>query len=241
MVAADGKRIKLGDLLVKAGVISEDQLRSALAEQKKWGGKLGRLLVDMRILSEDLLVKALSKQLGLPRVDFEGLVVQETALQKLDAEYAQARQVLPIAFDVGKNLLVVAMAEPDNLAGVDELAFRTGARIKVAIAGERALAAAIRRHYFGEAVSQPGEAAAESGREQNEPMQLTSPLGDGEVPIEAGGAAPLPAATIDQRIQRLEAWQQKEVQVLKAIVELLIEKGYLSSEEYRQRVGAVGP
>ncbi|HSA21495.1 MAG TPA: hypothetical protein P5076_08605 [Myxococcota bacterium] len=106
MGPSDGKKIRLGDLLLRAGVINEDQLRNALAEQKKWGGKLGHVLVELRILSEDLLVKALSKQLGLPRVDFTGLSIPEPALRMLDGEYAQARQVLPIALDVAKKQLV---------------------------------------------------------------------------------------------------------------------------------------
>ena len=56
--------IRLGDLLVRANVISEVQLQQALAEQQRWGGRLGGILVRMGLLTEDLLVKALSKQLG---------------------------------------------------------------------------------------------------------------------------------------------------------------------------------
>ncbi len=241
----DGKKIRLGDLLLRAGVINEDQLRTALAEQKKWGGKLGHVLVELRILSEDLLVKALSKQLGLPRVDLPGLAIPEPALRKLDPAFAQARQVLPISLDATRNLLVVAMADPDNLAVVDELQFSTGCKVKVAIAGERTLAQAIRQHYFGGQAA-AGEVANLAAAE--EPMQLTAPLGDGEValgpqpapvqPAVAPAAAPaaVPTVTIEQRLQRLESQQAKEVQVLKAIVELLIDKGFIAREEYRQRV-----
>jgi hypothetical protein len=65
--------IRLGDLLIKAKVISESQLKAALAEQQKWGGKLGELLVRMNFLTEDMLVKALSKQMNVPSVNLEAL------------------------------------------------------------------------------------------------------------------------------------------------------------------------
>jgi hypothetical protein len=249
MVAAESRRIRLGELLLRAGVITEEQLRNALTEQKKWGGKLGSVLVDMNLLDEDMLVKALSKQLGLPRVDFKGLVIQPPALKKLDAEFADQRQVLPISLDVSKGLLVVAMADPHNLELVDEIAFRSGCRIKVAIAGERALAQAIREHYYGDNVT-----AAESAPDDE--MKLINPQGntlvrrvadiEAEGRAQQSGAAAEPAApaapgaepplTIDKRLERLEQMQRKEVQVLKTIVELLIAKGYITREEYRQRV-----
>ncbi len=249
MVAAESRRIRLGELLLRAGVITEEQLRNALTEQKKWGGKLGSVLVDMNLLDEDMLVKALSKQLGLPRVDFKGLVVQAAALKKLDAEFADQRQVLPISLDVSKSLLVVAMADPYNLELVDEIAFRSGCRVKVAIAGERALAQAIREHYYGDNIT-----AAESAPDHE--MKLINPQGNTLVrrvaDIEAEGRAQQPGApaepaapaepraepplTMDKRLERLEQMQRKEVQVLKTIVELLIAKGYISREEYRQRV-----
>ena len=65
--------IRLGDLLVKAKVISDSQLKAALAEQQKWGGKLGELLVRMNFLTEDMLVKALSKQMNVPAVNLEAV------------------------------------------------------------------------------------------------------------------------------------------------------------------------
>ena len=66
-------RIKIGDLLVKAGVITDLQLRAALAEQQQWGGKLGDILVRMEFLTEEILVRALSKQTGLPLGIVEGI------------------------------------------------------------------------------------------------------------------------------------------------------------------------
>jgi hypothetical protein len=245
MVAAEARRIRLGELLLRAGVITEDQLRTALAEQKKWGGKLGSLLVELNFLDEDLLVKALSKQLSLPRVDFSGLVIPRQALEKIDPDFASQRQVLPISLDIGKGVLVIAMADPDNLGLVDELAFRSGCRIKVAIAGERSLAHAIREYYYGDNVAAPVLPG-------DDEMKLITPLGNTMVrrlddikaqsqpsalaDAPAPPVASAPPMTIEERLKRLEALQQKEVRILKTMVEMLISKGFITREEYRQGV-----
>ena len=65
-------RIRIGDLLVKAGVITDLQLKAALAEQSQWGGKLGDILVRMEFITEEVLVRALAKQTGIVRADLSG-------------------------------------------------------------------------------------------------------------------------------------------------------------------------
>jgi hypothetical protein len=210
------RRIRLGELLLRAGVIQESQLRSALAEQKKWGGKLGSLLLSMNFLDEDMLVKALSKQLGLPRVDFSTLKISQKALDTLDPNYADHHQVLPISLDADNSLLVVAMAEPDNLILTDEIAFRAGCRVSVVIAGETALANAIRSHYFGQGDSDP-----------------TGVFPFEQIDVQASSKN---LEELDQRLSRLETFQEKEVKVLKTLVELLINKGLFSRGEYLRKI-----
>jgi hypothetical protein len=230
-MCAERRRIMLGELLLRAGVITEDQLRKALAEQKKWGGKLGQVLVDLNFLDEGLLVKALSKQLNLPRMDFEGISIPPEALKLLDAEFANKRQVLPISYEEGKKQLVVAMSDPGDLSLVDEIKFRTGCRVKVAVAGDRALARAIQQHYFSEAVSAGGVVKEDQiPTAPPPPAQATAPAPT-PAPAQAGGDGPA-----EEKIKRLEQLQLKQVQVLKAVVELLIERGYIEREEYRKKV-----
>jgi hypothetical protein len=225
----------LGELLLRAGVITEEQLRKALAEQKKWGGKLGQVLVDLNFLDEGLLVKALSKQLNLPRMDFEGITIPPEALELLDAEFANKRQVLPISFDPGKKQLVVAMSDPGDLGLVDEIKFKTGCRVKVAVAGDRALARAIQQHYFGEAVDAVG--AGSVVKEDQIPTAPPPPAAPAPAPAQAPAQAPATGnGPVEEKITRLEQLQLKQVQVLKAVVELLIERGYIEREEYRKKV-----
>src|SRR5207302_11237508 len=99
-------RIKIGDLLVKAGVITELQLRAALAEQGQWGGKLGDILVRMEFLTEEILVRALSKQTGIPRADLTG-DPDRPSLALIPAEVAEEFGLVPIGLkDEGRTILV---------------------------------------------------------------------------------------------------------------------------------------
>jgi len=237
------RTIMLGELLLKAGVITEQQLRAALTEQKKWGGKLGSLLVDLNFLDEDTLVKALSKQLNLPRVDFEGLVISAEALENLEADFAEQHQVLPISFVADKKQLVVAMADPRNLEIVDQIGFKTGCKVQVAIAGEKALAIKIREKYFGDSLKARTPSVNKSTEQA---MEFTTPLGDKMVDADDGKFTPTQSPTqaakpegspsFSEKLKRLELLQKKQVHVLKVVVELLLEKGYFTRDEYRERV-----
>jgi hypothetical protein len=255
MCAAKGKRIKLGELLVRAGVITENQLRAALAEQKKWGGKLGYLLVEMGFLDEETLVKALSKHLGLPRVDFKKIAVQPQALEKIDAVYAEKHQVLPLAFDTNRGQLVVAMSDPADVALIDEVSFKTGCKIRVAITGEKILDRAIRHFYHGKKLSSEMDNYV-----PDSPMKVIDSQGHTvvrdlkDIYAEEGKedtAQPLPSGNIasevrelddgvtnfEERIAQLESVNKKQRIQMKALVELLVKKGYISLDELRLRIG----
>src|SRR5215212_2690789 len=107
-------RIRIGDLLVKAGVITDLQLRAALAEQAQWGGKLGDILVRMEFVTEEVLVRALSKQTGIPRADLTG-EANRTALSMIPAEVSEEFGLVPIGVkDEGRTVLV-AMSDPLNI------------------------------------------------------------------------------------------------------------------------------
>lgn len=141
-------RIKLGELLVRAGVLDEFKLKAALAEQQRWGGRLGKILVEMGFVAEELLVKALSKQLGIARAHLESASVPAEVLQKIDPTFAMNNAVCPERYLADKKVLVVAMADPTNVGAVDELRFKTGLRIETVLAGELEISQAIDRVFF---------------------------------------------------------------------------------------------
>ncbi|HZZ85354.1 MAG TPA: hypothetical protein VFE30_12505 [Anaeromyxobacteraceae bacterium] len=142
---------RLGEMLIEAGVIDETQLKAALGHQRRWGGKLGQSLVDMKMTTENHIVEALAKRFGYEVVDLRSLAPSpalDAALQLVPRDLATRHTFLPFAVDAGS--LSVAMSDPSNIGAVDELSFRTGKRIKVALAGDREVYDAVRRFYYAE-------------------------------------------------------------------------------------------
>jgi hypothetical protein len=144
-------RIKLGELLVRAGVLDDFKLKAALAEQQRWGGRLGRILVEMNFVSEDLLVKALSKQLGVPRARLEQLDVPPDIVGRIDPQFASTHALCPERYLPEKKTLLVAMVDPTNVGAIDELRFKTGLRIETSLAGELEITQAIDTLFYGRA------------------------------------------------------------------------------------------
>ncbi|MBK9516287.1 MAG: general secretion pathway protein GspE [Anaeromyxobacter sp.] len=122
-------------------------LQSALGHQRRWGGRLGQALLDLKMISEAVLVETLARKSGFEvarLADLEAYALAQ-ALKLVPLELAQRTNCFPMAADTAT--LTVAMSDPTNLSVTDELRFRTGRRIKVAIGGDREIAEAIRFHY----------------------------------------------------------------------------------------------
>ncbi|WP_248341498.1 GspE/PulE/PilB domain-containing protein [Anaeromyxobacter paludicola] len=138
-------------MLIEAGVIDDTQLKAALGHQRRWGGKLGQSLVDMKMTTEAHIVEALARRFGYEVVNLRDLrpsPALDAALALVSRDLATRHTFLPFAVDTGS--LSIAMSDPSNIAAVDELSFRTGKRIKVALAGDREVYDAIRRFYYAE-------------------------------------------------------------------------------------------
>jgi hypothetical protein len=277
-------RIRLGDLLVKAGVITDAQLKASLAEQQQWGGKLGDILVRMEFVTEEVLVRALSKQTGIPRANLAGDGLPE-ALAKVPADVAEEFGVIPVGLQDDGRTLIVAMSDPLNLMVTDHLRSVTGCRLVTQISGTSSIRAAISRWYRGEAqlssseeevsqvrvtnsagatvVSMPTGKKSSGAHAADGPAAAAStvvPPPTGPRPPPIPGAPPLPrppaAAAVEVRAQvevpaapaggagdsalevlrSIEDTQRRSVSALKAMVELLIEKGVFSRDEYLARV-----
>jgi type IV pilus assembly protein PilB len=157
-------RKKLGEMLIDAGVLTEQGLRLALNEQRRWGGSLGRSLVEMKLVSEPELVRVLSAQLHLPTIDLEKLEIPPTVLELVPAELAAQHNIVPFAQPM--KFLDVAMADPTNLGLLDELRIRTQLNIRPYLAGPKMLERAIARHYgrgFGRTSHRPDVTIAFDG------------------------------------------------------------------------------
>ena len=145
-VAASGERI--GELLIREGLITREALEKALHEQKNTGMRLGYNLVKLGFIDEVDLTRMLARQYRMPAVDLSNFEVDARIAKLIPPELAQRHLVLPLKRE-GRTL-TVAMADPSDLGVIDDLKFITRYDIFPVIAGEYTLRNAIERHY-GEA------------------------------------------------------------------------------------------
>ncbi|MBE9607755.1 GspE/PulE family protein [Chitinilyticum piscinae] len=141
-------KLPLGELLVSKGLITQDQLRIALLEQRRSGEPLGKLMVSQGFVSEGVLREALSENLGSQSIDLSRVIPAANALALLGKDVAKRLLVLPVALDHAISRLTVAMVNPNNLVALDQL--RTlvkGLDIVPMLAGESDVLHAIDQYY----------------------------------------------------------------------------------------------
>ncbi len=125
--------VRLGDLLVNAGAISEKQLQSALMEQQLTNLRLGEILIKNGFLTERQLAEALSSQLKLPMVTLARYRPMIEALRMVPENVARRLDLLPLAV-LDNNHLFIAMADPLNIISIDEVRMLTGMEVDVGVA-----------------------------------------------------------------------------------------------------------
>jgi MSHA biogenesis protein MshE len=139
------KKIRLGDLLVENQLITEEQLQSALKEQKDQGGRLGSTLIDLGYIDEDTLLNTLARQLHVPFVELKNFKLKPEVIQVLPETLARRFKAIPLD-KLGDGYLV-AMADPTDLFAYDEIARQLKGSIRVAVVKERELVNAIDKIY----------------------------------------------------------------------------------------------
>ncbi len=145
MATAAASPIRLGDLLVREGLITRGQLDEALTEQRNSGARLGYCLVKLGLVQETEITKMLARQYRMPAVDLSRFEVEPKIVKLIPAEVAVKNTVLPLKRE-GRTL-TVAMADPTDVGVVDDLKFITRYDIFPVIAGEYTLRTAIERYY----------------------------------------------------------------------------------------------
>jgi type IV pilus assembly protein PilB len=136
----------IGDLLVREGLITEEQLRAALQEQRANGYRLGYTLVSMGVVSETDLTRVLARKYRVKAVDLSRIdQIDKRVIALVKPEIAVRHLVLPLRRVA--RMLTVAMANPTNLEAIDELRFSTGYDIEPVVAGEYSLRKAVEKYY----------------------------------------------------------------------------------------------
>jgi type IV pilus assembly protein PilB len=138
-------RMKLGELLIEAGLIDNVQLQSALAHQTKWGMRIGAALMEMKFITERDLASFLEKQLNTQCVSIMTKELAPEVINVLEADTAKNYGVFPL--EVTDKELVIATANPLDLKMLDELGFNLGLRIVPKLALESEINRAIRFYY----------------------------------------------------------------------------------------------
>lgn len=270
-------RLKVGELLVHAGVIDEMQLRAALGEQARWGRRLGVTLIKLGMVEENHLIRALAQQLGLPATSLSGRRIAKEVIALVPARVATQHSVIPLFIKrVGNSgKLFLGMEDPSKLEVLDDICFRTGLEIQPVMMGPTEIGQAIDRYYrrknevsadsietgsgettIGERslglaasdnpvrpASQPALPERSVPLESHPDSSETESIGqesigqmasDREVSIDAlgsGGESDL-MADVDRAVHGTE----KTRLVLKAVTQLLVDKGILSLDEIQSQI-----
>ncbi len=143
------KKVRLGEALVYAGIISSEQLEQALEMQRGSNKKLGETLVDSNMVTETQIAQVLSQQLGYETIDLSDISIPNEIIELLTPALVKKHKVLPIEYAPDNmNILRVAMEDPMDMDAMDDISIITGCQVEPLVTTPRSLMIAIDR-YFG--------------------------------------------------------------------------------------------
>ncbi|MBI5108727.1 MAG: Flp pilus assembly complex ATPase component TadA [Rhodocyclales bacterium] len=128
--ATEKAPVRLGDLLLERRLITQDQLRIALLEQKSMGKPLGETLLALGFVTEDAMRGALAANLGEVAISLKGIVADSRALSLIPKPLAKRFTLFPVSFDADANELLIASATPSDIVAGDQVNAMLGGRVK---------------------------------------------------------------------------------------------------------------
>ena len=140
--------MRLGDLLIKQNVLTEEELKKALELQKGSGKKIGEVLVDNGFITEEMIVRALQMQLGLKVVQLAGVTIPKEVRGLVSVDLLKKYTCIPFELDpYNANILHLAMADPMDMMAIDDISIVTNLQVEPYIATTRDIRTAIDRWY----------------------------------------------------------------------------------------------
>ena len=136
--------LRLGQLLLKAEIITEEQLKKAQGEQKMRGSNLSSVLIDMGFLSEHDLLEFLHKRYGFPSINLAEVELDPKLVGLVGGDFMHKNQVVPVRRS--GSTLYLALVDPFNVSVIDDIKFRTGYHVEVMVASESNIKTTIDRH-----------------------------------------------------------------------------------------------
>ena len=148
-MSSQDNTLRIGEILIKNGVVSNDQIRIALIEQKKRKEHLGRILVRLGFATEAIIRDVLGGALGQQSTDLATVVPDSEAIKRIPKEFARRYRLLPLTYDQNRNHLSVAMADTFNVVAIDQINALMGGDVEItaSLAGEVEIQKAIDQFY----------------------------------------------------------------------------------------------
>lgn len=144
------RRLRLGDLLISQGIITEEQLQKGLELQKAKGCKLGEALVEGNIVTEETIVKTLGEQLHLAYVDLTNAKIEDEILNLVPSALLKKHMMIPFEYAADNpNVIRVAMVDPLDIEAADDINIVTNLQVETVITTRRSLNMALDK-YFGQ-------------------------------------------------------------------------------------------
>ncbi len=146
---APKRSLRIGELLVQKGVVSPDQIRIALTEQRKNRDHLGKILVRLGFATEAIILDVLGGALGQQKAQLAQVVVDSEAIRLIPKDLARRFRILPLTYDANSNRLTLAMADTFNVVALDQISALLGGDIEIQpmLAGEAEIEKAIDQFY----------------------------------------------------------------------------------------------
>ena len=190
---------RLGDLLIDANVITEEQLKEALKKQRDTGSRLGQVLIDLGMTNEEEVAQAMHEQLGVPIARIREAKIQKEVIATLPENIVRKYNVMPVQFDeMNQNILYVAMEDPMNIIAIDDIGIATGLQIEPMVATPSDLHFGIERYYSSEMVNEMAGAYAEERRKRQE--ELRKEAEDGKEEVESSPIVILVNKMVEQAV-----------------------------------------
>ena len=165
-------RKRLGDMLVEAGVITNDQLMEALGKQKESGKRLGEILVDLRFTDEMEIAEAMAQQMKIPVAKIREAKLAPEVIALLPENAVRKYHVVPFQLDENNpNILWVAMSDPLDIIAADDLSIITNMQIEVMAAASSDVTYAIEKYYGNEQSAKLADSFAQERMEKDKKLK----------------------------------------------------------------------
>lgn len=140
-------RVRLGEMLIANGVITEDQLKATLKVQKEKKERIGTIFKKLGYATEDDIILVLGKQMGIKHLSLSNIIVDRSLLQKVPESIARKYQVIPV---YKKNdVLTLSMVDPLDVFAIDKIKELTGLEVEPVVSKESEVMRAISANYLG--------------------------------------------------------------------------------------------